>query len=85
MNVIIIIDLSFTDDIDGLASYEEEFVSLAKNISLTFGMEINPTKTKLMYNDNTCNPRITIKYEQIKFVNHFKYLGTIIDEQGSKK
>ena len=48
-------------------------------------MEINPTKTKLMLNDNTCNQRITIQNEQIEIVIHFKYLGSIIDKQGSKK
>ena len=36
-----------------------------------------------MLNDNTCNPRI--QNEQIEIINHFKYLGYIIDEQGSKK
>ena len=40
-----------------------------------FGMEINPTKTKLMLNDNTCNPNIIIQNEHIETVNHFKYLG----------
>ena len=48
-------------------------------------MEINPTKTKLMLNDNTCNPNIIIQNEHIETVNHFKYLGSIIDEQGSRK
>ena len=48
-------------------------------------MEINPTKTKLMLNDNTCNPNIIIQNEHINTVNHFKYLGSISDEQGSRK
>ena len=38
-----------------------------------------------MLNDNTCNPNIIIQNENIKTVNHFKYLGSIIDEQGSRK
>ena len=42
-------------------------------------------KTKLMLNDNTYNPRITIQNEQIEIVNHLQFLGYIIDEQGSKK
>ena len=49
-------DLRFADNIDSLAGSEEELVSLEKNISLDaikFGVEINPTKTKLMLNDNT--------------------------------
>ena len=48
-------------------------------------MEINLTKTKLMFNDNTCNLPITIDNEQIEIINHFKYLVSIIDEQGSIK
>ena len=48
-------------------------------------MEINPTKTKLMLNDNTCNPRITIQNEQIEIVNHLKCLGSINDDKCSKK
>ena len=84
----IITGLKFAGDIDGLAGSEEELVYLSKNKSLeasTFGMEMNPTKTTLLLNDNTCNPHITIQNEQIEIVNHFKYLGSIIDEQGFKK
>ena len=73
----IITDLRFADDIDGFVGSEEELVYLANNRSFSaskFGMEINPTKTKLMLNDKTCNPRITIQNEQIKIINHFKYI-----------
>ena len=82
-----ITDLGFDDNFDGFSGYEEELVSLSKTISLTaskFVMEINQTKTKLLINDNTCNPRITIHNEQIEIVNHYKYLGSFIYEQGSK-
>ena len=68
MNGRLITDLRFADDIDGIAGSEEELVSLKNKISLEaskFGMEINPTKTKLMLNDNACNPRINIHNEQI--------------------
>ena len=95
MNGRLITDLRFSDDIDGLAGSEDEMISLANKISEAaskFGMEINPTKTKLMLNDNTCNPNIIIQIEYIETVNvnlkkwyHFKYLGSIIDEQGSRK
>ena len=79
----IVTDLRFADDIDDLAGSKEKLVSLVNNISLAesiLGMEINPTKTKLMLNEYTCNPRITIQNELIEIVNHFKYLGSIIDE-----
>ena len=88
MKGIIITGPRCADNIDYLADSDEELVSLAKNIPLAaskFGMEINPTKIKLMLNDNTFNPHITIKNEQIEIVNPFKYLGSIIDEQASKQ
>ena len=47
MNGRIITDLRFAFDINGLAGFEEELVSLAKNISLAaskFSMEINPIR-----------------------------------------
>ena len=84
----LITNLRFADDIDGLAGSEDEMISLENKISEAaskFGMEINPTKTKLMLNDNTCNPNIIIQNEHIETVNHFKYLGSIIDKQGSRK
>ena len=86
MNGRIITNIRFADYIDGLASSEDEMISLANKISEAaskFSMEINPTKTKLMLNDNTCNPNIIIQNEHIDTVNHFKYIGSIIDEQCS--
>ena len=88
MNGRIITNLRFADDIGGLTGSEDEMISLANTISEVaskFGMEINPTKTKLILNNNTCNPNIIIQIEHIETVNHFKYLGSIIDEQGSRK
>ena len=95
MNIRIIIEPRFADNIGYLAGSEEEFVFLVKNIGVVKNilslaaskvcMQINPTKSKLMLNDNTCNPRITIQNDQMEIVNHFKYLGSVIDEKGSKK
>ena len=50
-----------------------------------FGMEINPSKTKLMLNDDNCQPNIDIHGEIIETVKSFKYLGSIINENGSRK
>ena len=78
----LITNLRFADDIDGIAGSEDEMISLANKISEAsskFSMEINPTKTKLMLNDNTCNPNIIIQNEHIETFNHFKFLGSIID------
>ena len=84
----LITNLRLTDDIDSLAGSEDEPIYLSNKISESaskFGMEINTTKTKLILNGNTCNPTIIIQNEHIKIVNHFKYLVSIIDEQGSRK
>ena len=78
MNGRLITNLRFADDIDCLAGSEDEMIFLANKTSEAaskFAMEINPTKTKLMLNDNTCNPNIIIQNEHIETVNHFKYLG----------
>ena len=57
MNGRITTKLMFPGDIDGVACSENELVYLSGNIYIatsTFGMEINPTKTKMMINDNNC-------------------------------
>ena len=49
MNGRLITNLRFAGDIDYLTGSEDEMISLANKISEsanTFGMEINPTKTK---------------------------------------
>ena len=88
MNGRLITNLRVADDIDGLAGLEDEIIYLANKISEAaskFGMEINPTKTKLLLNDNTCNPNIILQNEHIETVNHFNYLGSIIDERFQKR
>ena len=48
-------------------------------------MEINPSKTKLMLNDDNCQPNIVIRGEIIETVESFIYLESIINESGSIK
>ena len=83
-------NLRFADDIsiDGLAGSEEELINLTECLFKSanrFGMEINPSKTKLMLNDDNCQPNIDIHGEIIETVKSFKYLGSIINENGSRK
>ena len=83
-----ITNLRFADDIDGLAGSEEELINLTECLFKSanrFGMEINPSKTKLMLNDDNCQPNIDIHGEIIETVKSFKYLGSIINENGSRK
>ena len=81
-------NIRFADDIDGLACSEEELINLTECLFKSanrFGMEINPSKTKLMLNDDNCQPNIDIHGEIIETVKSFKYLGSIINENGSRK
>lgn len=82
-------NLRFADDIDAMAGSEEELAQLAGNIdgaSKQFGMEISAEKTKLMVNNASKSaPNITLSGgEKLETVDKFKYLGSIISEQGSK-
>ena len=51
-----------------------------------FVMEISAEKTKLMTNnDGTLQRDITIQGQKLETVNHFKYLGAIICDEGSRR
>ena len=48
-------------------------------------MEINAEKTKLMTNSaQQISTSITVNGNELESVDHFKYLGAIISEEGSK-
>lgn len=83
-----ITDLRFADDIDGLAGTEQELASLVQRLDETssrFGMEISAVKTKLMTNSGKpLTTKITVNGQELETVSQFKYLGSIITEEGSK-
>ena len=83
-----ITNLRFADDIDGLAGDEEELEALAEcmdTASRKYGMEINADKTKVMTsNPNGIQNDININDHALDNVSTFKYLGSIISEEGSK-
>ena len=83
-----ITNLRFADDIDGLAGDEEELEALAEYLdtaSRKYGMEINADKTKVMTsNPNGIQNDININDHTLATVSTFKYLGSIISEEGSK-
>ena len=78
-------NLRFADDIDGLAGVEEELAKLVECLdkaSTTYGMETSAEKTKLVTNNTSgINTEIGQKLET---VTNFKYLGSIITDEGSK-
>ena len=83
-----ITNLHFADDIDGLAGEREELASLVERLdkaSTAYGVEISAEKSKLMTNNTSgINPEIKVNGQKLETVTSFKYLGSIINDEGSK-
>ena len=83
-----ITNLLFADDIDGLAEEEEELaklVELLDKASTAYGIEISAEKTKLMTNNTSgINTEIKVNGQKLETVTSFKYLGSVITDEGSK-
>ena len=83
-----ITNLRFADDIDGLAGEEEELANLVERLdeaSTAYGMEISAEKTKLMTNNTSgFNTEIKVNGQKLETVTSFKYLGSVITDEGSK-
>ena len=83
-----ITNLRFADDIDGLAREEEELANLVERLdkaSTAYGMEISAEKTKLMTNNTSgINTEIKVNGQKLETVTSFKYLGSVIIDEGSK-
>ena len=80
--------LRFADYIDGLAGEEEELANLVERCyksSTAYGMEISAEKTKLMTNNTSgINTEIKVNGQKLETVTNFKYLGSVITDEGSK-
>ena len=80
-----ITNLRFADDIDGLAEEEEELAKLVERLDkapTAYGIEISAEKTKLMTNNSSgINTEIKMNGQT---VTSFKYLGSVITDEGSK-
>ena len=83
-----ITNLRFADDIDGLARDEEELAKLVERLgkaSTAYGMEISAEKTKLMTNNTSgINTKFKVNGQKLETVTSFKYLGSVITDEGSK-
>ena len=83
-----ITNIRFADDIDGLAGEEEELANLVERLdkaSTAYGMEISAEKAKLMTNNTSgINTEIKVNGKKLETVTSFKYLGSIITDEGSK-
>ena len=72
-------NLCFADDIDCLAGEEEGLAKLA------YGLEISAEKTRLMTNNTSgINTEIKVNGQKLETVTSFKYLGSVITDEGSK-
>ena len=72
----------------GLAGEEEELANLAERLdkaSTAYGMEISAEMTKLMTNNSSgINREIKVNRQKFETVTSFKYLGSVITDEGSK-
>ena len=83
-----ITNLRFADDIDGLAEEEQWLEASVESLGKTctrYKIEISAEKTKLMTNSANCIQReIKVKGQKLGTVTNFKYLGTVVSDDGSK-
>ena len=83
-----ITNLRFADDIDGLAGEEEELANLVERLdkgSTAYGMEISAKNSKLMTNNTSgTNTEIKVNGQKLEIVTSFKYLGSVVTDEGSK-
>ena len=83
-----ITNLRFADDIDGITLEEEELTKLVHNLNSAaakFGMKISSEKPKIMKNNGTLQRYITIQGQKLETVDHCKYIGAIICDEGSRR
>ena len=83
-----ITSLRFADDFDGLTGEEEEMANLVECLdkaSTAYGMKISAEKTKLITNNSSgINTEIKVNGQKLETVTSFKYLGSVITDEGSK-
>ena len=82
-----ITNLRFVADIDGSAGEIEELVNLGERLdkaSTAYGTEISAEKTKLMTNTSGISTKIKVNGQKLETVTSFKYLGSVITDEGSK-
>ena len=83
-----ITNLRFADDIDGITEEEHELRKLVHNLDTAaakFAMEISADKPKIMTINGTLQRYIMIQWQKLETVDHFKYLGAIICDEGSRR
>ena len=83
-----ITNLHFAGDISDLAGEEEDLAKLVEHLnkaSTAYGLEISAEKTKLMTNNTSgINTEIKVNGQKLETVTSFKYLCSVITDEGSK-
>ena len=84
-----ITNLRLADDIDdGLAGEKEELAKLVERLdkaSTVYGMEFSVEKIKLVTNNTSgINTEIKVNGQKLETSASFKYLGSVITDEGSK-
>ena len=83
-----ITNLCFAHDINGLAGEEEELansVECLNKASTAYSMEISAGKTRLTTNNSSdINTEIKVNGQKLETVTSFKYLGSVISDEGPK-
>ena len=83
-----ITNFHFADDMGGLAGEEEELAKLVEHlnkVSTAYGVEISAEKTKLMTNNTSgMKKEIKVNGQKLETVTSFKYLGSVISNEGAK-
>ena len=78
----------FADDIHGLTGEEEELAKLVERLdkaSTAYSNEISAEKAKLMTNNTSgINTEIKVNGQKLQTVTSFKYLGSVLTDEGSK-
>ena len=83
-----ITNLCFAYYTDGLAGEDEELANLVERLdkaSTAYDMEISAEKTKLMTNNiSGINTEIKVNGQKLETVTSFKYLGSVMTDEGFK-
>ena len=62
-----------------------KLVECLKKASTAYGMEISAEKTKLMTSKTSgINTEIKVNGQKLETVTSFKYLGSVVSDEGSK-
>ena len=78
----------FADDINGLAGEGEKLANLVEcldKVSTAYGMEICAENSKLITsNTSDINTEIKVNWQKLETVTSFKYLSSVLTDEGSK-